>query len=121
MKTWQIIPALLAAVVVATLPLQATIAGESTGACVKSAVAFPELDWGAWIVLPEWELSLDIRDEASGSNPLMPASDHCDDVDVGYCETVRVLCLPGCGDSECKSECRHDYKLCMFRAGCGKN
>ena len=54
MKTWQIIPALLAAVVVATLPLQATIAGESTGACVKSAVAFPELDWGAWIVLPEW-------------------------------------------------------------------
>ena len=29
MKAWQIIPALLAVVVVATLPLQATIAGEN--------------------------------------------------------------------------------------------
>lgn len=75
MKVWQIIPALLAAVVVAILPLQAAIAGENAGSCVESAVAFPELEWGAWILLPEWEVSPDIRDEASGSNPLMLANE----------------------------------------------
>ena len=123
MKTWQIIPALLAAVVVTTLPLQATIAGENAGSCVESAVAFPELEWGAWTQLPEWEASTDIRDEASGSNPLMLASDHCDDNDVSICELERANCRLRCsaGDNECKSECKHDFGLCMFRAGCGKN
>ena len=75
MRTWRIIPALLAAVVVATLPLQAAIAGENTGSCVESAVAVPELDWGVWMLLPEWEVSLDIRDDASGSNPPRLASE----------------------------------------------
>ena len=123
MKTWQIIPALLAAVVVAILPLQAAIAGENTGSCVESAVAVPELDWGAWIVLPEWEFSPGIRDKASGSNPLMLASDHCDDVDVHECQIRRTGCRIRCGerDNECRSECRHEFGLCMFRAGCGKN
>ena len=68
----------------------------------------------------------DVR-EQSANEHLMLASEHCADLDVSLCESERTSCRVGCTgmstgpDPDCVSECNHTFRLCMFRAGCGKN